>query len=363
MIAKRGMSYRKFFALFVLLFLVTSAEALPLQKYEVKNAAARQAVCNDGSPSIYYFREGKGSGANTWVIFLVGGGFCFSVESCDQRLTMNPELMTSRGYPETLKVQGILSDSPKSNPDFYNANHVVIPYCSSDLWSGDRESSTETGGYEFRGRRIVQSVVSDLQSKSVGGGISSAQSVLLCGTSAGGTGVMIHLDWLATKLPRAQVRGLNDAGWIPESLPDIPGYPSLNGFVQSAIRLWNGKPDVSCAQANPGNRHLCYLSTVYPYLKTPLLLQESQYDSWVLGILQITYPFDDFEQIFADLFASNVRESLIPVEAAFSPRTWSHGLLPYASFNSLKVNGVSLRQVLGNWFFDRSGPVKLVQQQ
>jgi hypothetical protein len=194
------------------------------------------------------------------------------------------------------------------------------------------------------------------------GGISSAQSVLLTGTSAGGTGVMVHLDWLAARLRRAQVRGVNDAGWIPESLPDIPGVPSINDFVQSAIQLWNGKPDVSCSQANRGNLQRCYLSTVYPYLKTPLLLQESQYDSWVLGLFQITYPFDATEQFFADLFATEVRESLVPVEAAFSPRTWSHGLLPYTRFNSVKVNGVSMRQVLGNWFFDRPGPVKLIQQ-
>jgi hypothetical protein len=172
------MIYRKFFALFVLPFLFTAAEALPLHKYEVKNATSRQAVCNDGSPAVYYLREGKGTGTNTWVIFLVGGGFCFSVESCDQRLITNPELMSSRGYPTQLKVPGILSDSPKSNPDFYNANHVLIPYCSSDLWSGDRESSSETGGYEFRGRRIVQAVVRDLQDPSMNGGISSAQSAV-----------------------------------------------------------------------------------------------------------------------------------------------------------------------------------------
>jgi O-palmitoleoyl-L-serine hydrolase len=356
------MIYRKFFALLVLPFLITAAEAASLHKYEVKNAAARQAVCNDGSPATYYFREGKGSGINTWLIFLAGGGFCFSVESCDLRFTMDPQLMSSHGYPQELKVPGLLSDSPKSNPDFYNANHVVIPYCSSDLWSGDRESSPETGGYEFRGRRILQAVVTDLQNKSLSGGISSAQNVLLAGTSAGGTGVMVHLDWLAAKLRGAKVRGVNDAGYIPASLPDIPGYPSLNDFVRSAILLWHGKPDASCAQANHGNLHLCYLSSVYPYVKTPVLLQESQYDSFVLGIFQITYPFDSLEQYFADTFASAVRQSLVPVSAAFSPRTWSHGLLPYASFNSTKVNGVSVRQVLGNWFFDRPGPVKVIQQ-
>src|SRR5262245_12278928 len=90
-------------------FVSCVVDASPLHKITVPNASSRQAVCNDGSPAIYYFREGKGSGANNWVIFLSGGGLCYSVESCNERKLNTPQLMTSNGYPSTFVGNGVLS--------------------------------------------------------------------------------------------------------------------------------------------------------------------------------------------------------------------------------------------------------------
>ena len=344
------------------LVVCATAESASLQKHVVRNAASRQAVCNDGSPAVYYFRAGKAAGLDNWVVFLGGGGFCFSVTSCKLREETMPDLMTSRGKPATLVLQGLLSDAPAANPDFFNANHVVIPYCSSDLWSGDREKGQATGGYEFRGRKILQSVVQDLRNSVQPGArsISSAKRILLGGTSAGGAGTMVNLDWMDAQFPAADVRGLNDGGWIPP-IPSLPGLPSVGGLVENAVRLWNGKPDASCAVAQPDNLSTCYQSTVYPYIHAPLMVQESQYDTWVLRILQVRYPYNPTEQFVADLFAAEVRRSLQPVRAAFSPKTQTHGLAPYTRFSSVKIDGVPLRRVLGNWFFDRPGAIKLVQ--
>ena len=358
------MRIRKLLAVLILVAVAITAEAVPLHKYQVRNAAQRQAVCNDGTPAVYYFRPGSGSGINNWVIFLGGGAFCFSVQSCDLRWRQSPELMTSRGKPATLQLDGLLSDSPAANPDFYNANHVVVPYCTSDLWSGDREGSQATREWEFRGIRVFRALVQDLKTVSFGSGptLSAAQQVLLSGTSAGGAGVMVNLDWLAAQLPGANVRGLNDGGWIPQFLPDWPGVPSVQGLVRNAAKLWHGKPDVTCANANSDSIDHCYDSSVYPYLQTPLMVQESQHDTWVLGILQVHYPYNSWEQLIVNYFAAAVRRSLVPVHAAFSPRTNTHGLAPYTRFNSVKISGWSLRRVLGNWFFDRPGPKKVIRR-
>ncbi len=293
-----------------------------MRKHTVRNAATRQAVCNDGSPAVYYFRKGWGTGADTWVLFLGGGNFCFSVETCVLRERLTPELMTSSDKPETLELEGIFSESNRENPDFYNANHVVIPYCSSDLWSGDRESSSSTGGYAFRGQKIVRSVVQDLRNKNgvAKGKLATASRVLLSGTSAGGAGVMMHLDWLTERLPGAEVRGVNDAGWIPES-GLISQILPLDRLVEQGIEFWNGKGDASCYQANVGNEDRCYLSSVYPHIQTPLMVQMSQHDRWVLGLFGIKDPLNFIEQQVANAFADAVRKSLVPVNAAFSPRT------------------------------------------
>lgn len=353
------MTYKRLCFVVLLAAAVSSAQAAPLQRFAVRDATHRNAVCNDGSPAVYYFRPGSGEGVNRWVIFLAGGGFCFSIESCILRQVLNPELMTSLDAPPTVQVDGLLSDVKARNPDFYNANHVAIVYCSSDLFSGNRPQSEATAGYAFRGWTIFHTVVADLKSRTGGPNLSAATEVLLAGTSAGGDGVMVHLDWLASQLRNAKVRGLNDAGWIPEA-NTLPLNPAQSEILKQAVLLWNGKPDVSCVNANPSQKGRCYLSSVYPYLTTPLFVQESQWDSWVLGLVGVSYPFDSIELQVANAYAGAVRGSLVPVDAAFSPRTFTHGVAPYPRFNSQKVNGVTLRSTLANWFFDRPGPIKAI---
>lgn len=346
------------YRIIIILFVVTTiANAAPLQKITVTNAAAKNAVCNDGSPAVYYFRPGKGSGANNWVIFLSGGGLCYSVESCTERKIDSPALMSSKGYPSTFVGNGVLSDLSAKNPDLFNANQVAIPYCSSDLWSGDREKSNSTGGFEFRGIKIVRTIVSELRNTK---GLSTADRILFSGTSAGGIGVMVHLDWLSAQFPSAQVRGVNDAGWTPAQALTLP-IPQSAFPLKEALQLWNGKPDMSCAQANPSKKYLCYSSDVYRFLNTPLMVQMSQYDPVFLSGLGVKFPFDPAEQVLADLFAAAVRDSLSNVDAAFSPRTNTHGVLPYQRFTGLKVNRVSLQQLVGNWFFNRPGPIKEIK--
>ena len=340
--------------------LTTHGEASALEKITVTNAAARQAVCNDGSPAVYYYRKGSGQGTNTWVIFLGGGGFCYSVSDCNARKISSPELMTSLDKPSTLNIRGIISQSSVKNPDFFNANHVAIPYCSSDLWSGNREASRATGGHEFRGSRILRAVVADLKNRKGNESLSTAKRILLSGTSAGGVGVMAHVDWLANQFPAASVRGVNDAGWTPDVLSYLPNSSKFK-TTEIGIDLWNGQPDKSCARANPTLKIRCYTSAVYPYLRSPLFVQMSQYDSVYLAGIGVRPPFDSSEAFLANLFASAVRDSLQPVGAAFSPRTHTHGVLPYNKFGGLKVNGHSLRELIGTWFFDRAGPVKVIE--
>lgn len=350
------MIYRIALICFIAVVVSSAAGAAPLHKITVPNAASRQAVCNDGSPAVYYFREGRGSGVNNWVIFLSGGGLCYSIDSCNERKLNTPQLMSSKDYPATFVGNGVLSDLAAKNPDFSNSNQVAIPYCSSDLWSGDREKSGATGGYEFRGFKIVRAIINDLRSN----GLSSADRILFSGTSAGGIGVMVHLDWLAAQFPTAEVRGINDAGWTPAQALSLP-IPQSTFPVQQALQLWNGKPDASCAQANANKKYLCYSSDAYPHLNAPLMVQMSQYDPVFLSGLDVKFPFNPAEKAVADLFAAAVRDSLSNVSAAFSPRTNTHGVLPYQRFTGLKVNGFSLQQLLGNWFFNRPGPIKQIR--
>lgn len=117
-----------------------------------------------------------------------------------------------------LTVTGILSSSKSTNPYWWDANHVFIPYCSSDIWSGD--SSSSPNEYAFQGSRIIEEVIKELN-KNAAYQFKEANFVLLAGSSAGAAGVMINLDRVSKMIhdsgSKADVRGLADSGWILEN--------------------------------------------------------------------------------------------------------------------------------------------------
>lgn len=289
---------------------------------------------------------------------------CYSLETCQTRSVSTPRLMTSEGLPSTRMGSGVQSPLPTENPDFFNAHHIYVHYCSSDLWSGDREAAPESGGWHFRGARIVRAVIEDLMNPLItpSPNLADATEVLFSGGSAGGAGVMANLDWVASQLPRATVRGLNDAGWAVDMRPYKSSIAPFLIQTQQGYAFWNGVVDASCAAANPGAEGRCYMAYAYPYISTPLFVQQAQFDGAILRLLGVTPPFDEQERAYMLEFAAAVRQSLESVQAAFSPATTTHSIVVHEQFWSLRIAGYSLRDVLGNWFFARPGPIKLIEQ-
>jgi hypothetical protein len=332
---------------------------------QVNDAVARDAVCNDGTPATYYFRRGEGTGSHRWVIHLQGGGFCNSVETCKERSVNASQLMTSKGLPPTRMGNGVQSLSPNDNPDFFNANHVYVPYCSSDVWSGDRGAAPESGGWHFRGARIVRAVIGDLMNPTItlSPNLTVAKEVLFSGSSAGGVGVMANLDWVADQLPQATVRGLVDAGWAIDIAPYDSSIAPLLAQTQRGYAFWNSALDTSCVAANSDAEGRCYTEYAYPYISTPLFVQMAQFDPPQLQRLGITPPLDENERAYMLEFAAAMRKSLESVQAAFSPAITTHGILVNEQFWTLRIAGQSLRDLLGNWFFGRPGPIKLIEMR
>ena len=92
--------------------------------------------------------------------------------------------MSSKSWPVEKSVGGILSADREENPHFSDANHVFVPYCSSDSWSGTA-SVKNSEGLTFMGRHILKEVIQELSDKH---DLLSSQELFLTGSSAGGTG-------------------------------------------------------------------------------------------------------------------------------------------------------------------------------
>ena len=71
------------------------------------------AVCLDGTLPGYHLHGGYGSGANSWLIQLEGGGWCNTIRNCVFRKT------TRRGSSKYMEKQlpftGLLSNKPQQN--------------------------------------------------------------------------------------------------------------------------------------------------------------------------------------------------------------------------------------------------------
>ena len=144
----------------------------------------------------------------------------------DKRNTVSPLMTSIKNLTgnEHLNITGtdILSTDETENPDFYHYNHILVPYCSSDLWLGDDDLSrfknmTEfefdpgarhTLQFIFKGFVIFRSVISEEIS------VNTSGTVILAGSSAGGIGVLNHVKWVKEYLPDADVRVFAESSWF-----------------------------------------------------------------------------------------------------------------------------------------------------
>ncbi|KAF5204433.1 Pectin acetylesterase [Thalictrum thalictroides] len=195
----------------------------------IYGADAKGAVCLDGTLPGYHLHPGYGSGANSWLIQLEGGGWCNTIRNCVYRKT------TRRGsstYMEkNLPFTGILSSKAEENPDFFNWNRVKLRYCDGASFSGDGQD--EASKLNFRGQRIWLAGMEDLMSK----GMSRATEALLSGCSAGGLASILHCDEFRELFPATtKVKCLSDAGFFLDAI-DVSGGHTLRNMFEGVVRL------------------------------------------------------------------------------------------------------------------------------
>ena len=135
-------------------------------------------LCLDGSPSgFYYSPPPNNANSSLWVIHLDGGGACTTKESCMQRA--NSSKGSSNYWSKTEKARNEWSDDAQTNPDFYMAHHIVIPYCTGDVHLGQITTPTaQTWGLYFSGHTNFVHIIQYLSDNM---GLLSAQHVLFTG--------------------------------------------------------------------------------------------------------------------------------------------------------------------------------------
>lgn len=322
------------------------------------------ALCNDGSPAMFYMQENISS--SEWVVYLAGGGWCYDLESCQGRFDGSlfprqpcdssnesvPCWMSSKDYPEICGKTGIF-DAHRS--PFRAANLVYVPYCTSDAYMGDGVF----GPWQFRGARVVRAVFTKLA-----GRLQGASRLIFGGGSAGGRGSMVLLDEVSDRFPRLLVRGFLDSPYyldVPSFSPKFAGFQPQHSQV---LMNFNASSVVSdrCRRRFSEEQWKCLFGQHrMPLLRTPHLMVAAQYDSWQLSHLVHGYdgleekpkPYTAAEQRYAEEFAAKTRLELtrlktlqLPGSSLYSSACYEHHISEKRSFWSKKVNGLSQAKAL-----------------
>ena len=321
-------------------------------------------TCNDGTTAGYYIKRSYES--NNWILYLEGGWYCFNDASCTQRMN-TPELnglTSSRNWLSKKRGLGILSPSVIENPTWYNANHVLVPYCSSDAWSGNISRFESGGKFSFMGYRIINEVIQELLPQ----GLREAKRLLMAGSSIGGIGVIMNIDRVAKMMATAgsscKVRGISDSGWYLESKPDLTqcknnpqdcNKPSQ--AIKKGMGYWNGVVPSNCAQEFQNEPWRCYFGhNVYRTLKSSLFIFQWQYDPTQIMVDDPTSlvrggSFDQSLMIKIMKIALDLKTSLIKnrVSAVFLPSCLAHSILTNSDWLSIQVKGYNLDRAINCW--------------
>ncbi len=256
-----------------------------LSRVDLDAAHHPDAVCNDGTPGVFYVRRGTGAGLHRWVLFIEGGGSCSSADACAKRwcsidTAFGAMKMSNRWVPEKgIGGGGILAT--REDSAFRDFTKVWVHYCSSDAWSGragNRPLVDSTGRVytiHFQGARILEAVVDELRAgvtytdaasgaTAVLPSLDDAEVLLFVGESGGSVGVQRNADRLG---PYFEATNRNPGGLFFRALLDAANTPSneayagyeentVNAYRSGAV-LHGGRVDESCLAFHAADTWKC----------------------------------------------------------------------------------------------------------
>ncbi|KAG9460007.1 hypothetical protein H6P81_004515 [Aristolochia fimbriata] len=343
----------------------------------IQGADAKGAVCLDGTLPGYHLHRGYGSGANSWLIQLEGGGWCNNLRTCVYR--KKSRRGSSIYMEKNIPFTGILSNKAEENPDFFNWNRVKVRYCDGASFSG--EGVNQAAGLVFRGQRIWLAAMEDLMSK----GMRNAKEALLSGCSAGGLASILHCDEFRELFPSStKVKCLADAGMFLDAA-DVSGGHTLRNIYQGVVTLQGVQRNLPSYCTSHRDPTSCFFpENLVANIKTPLFLLNAAYDAWQVQA-SLCPPSSDPRNEWKECSLNHAKCSAEQIR--FFQNFRNHMLSAIKGFSTSKQNGLfinscfahcqSERQdtwfandspvirnkavalAVGDWYFDRA-EVKLI---
>jgi hypothetical protein len=210
-------------------------------KYEPEGA-----VCSDGSPYKFWVKFSETS--ENLIIFLEGGGACWDYESCSgatgirgaaNRNGLRDDYATAHREEAGLvfdvdAVYPLLNTDPEVSP-MADWNKVFVPYCTGDIYSGDRVAIYENPNegepdleYRHVGHLNMLAMIDMID-----GMFDRVPKMFVGGCSAGGVGALSNYYFL-----RTGIQGVEKGYLLDDSGPVFPSNEptSRSGPLYDTIR-------------------------------------------------------------------------------------------------------------------------------
>lgn len=237
---------------------------------EEKTARAAGALCLDGSSPGYHIDVRNTS---KLLLFLQGGAWCDSAESCASRA--KTPLGSSLSWPKVSSpAHGMFDASPEVNPFFHDFTKVYVLYCDGGAFSGDRQEELKGPGGEvlyLRGRRILTHLINNILVKLSS---SSLSEVLLTGCSAGGQAALLQGDYVRSLLPSGIRYGVIPIAGHFLDLPSLGGSREFSLLMNKTALLHNASSSSFPSSLLP--------EAVFPHVASRVFIHMPLYDTWSL---------------------------------------------------------------------------------
>lgn len=329
--------------------------------------------CMDGTQAGYYYGPPSSGSSTLWVIFLKGGGACSHQSGCEKWARGNGGRNGgSANWEAHMEGGDQLSSRADLNPDFHDAHHVYVPYCTGDAHLGQVSNPTEADhwGYYFDGHLNVKAIAEHLRATVPAA--DSMQRVLFQGFSAGGRGVLGNCDFLQDQLGASVSVMCNPfSGWfMPGNIqhganPDSPPTTFEQWSVGSLDTAQPSRPHEGYTHpdcvANAGEMvALCHsVHYMYQYIKAPVYAVQDMFDTNIihsqLGLSQQDLLTPKGKEYVA--YIGNCTKSSMAQIANHPRGKQGDGLFLSACLNhgsNPRIDGFQKNQGLGDWFFGRA---------
>jgi hypothetical protein len=251
-------------------------------------------LCLDGSE---YTMATRDKGSDELVIFLEGGGACWSTLCAATQ-------SAQKGIPKA----GILDPDLPGNP-VASWNTVYLPYCDGGLHISDADSDSDGDGQNNRFQRGLHNLSASLDVAVQT--FPTPKRILLTGRSAGGFGTAFALPLVRNLYPGVPIELVNDSG-VGVARPDEPD------FIRMLMRDWNGEAFLprSCDTCIGDDGHIT------DYHKWQLA-QDDNFRLSMMSYKQDATIAVTFVRAGGEVFEKAMLEEMADLEAAYPQRMHS----------------------------------------